>query len=272
MKITFWKIAAELALAVLLLGGGAQAQERKPPAHRTWQRAVVALPSQPKGGVLGRMGEKRVRDALAALPAGSRFPAVLYLHGCSGMSPENFDYLHLLTEEGFAVVAPDSFARPGRPETCDPKLHAGIPGAPQREAVEMRQEEIRYARGRMGKLKWVDKNNLFLMGHSQGGGAAAAYSGGGFRGLILTGALCPFGLNAPPGTPVLALYSENDPWLHGRDPRSCEAKAAERGRPIEFHLFPGGFHNQAKNPEARELIRAFLKRRTLASAKGGRTP
>ncbi|MBI3128570.1 MAG: alpha/beta fold hydrolase [Candidatus Tectomicrobia bacterium] len=256
--------AAALALAVLILGGGAWAEELH--IHYPWREAVVVVPA-PEGFILGRMNEKLVLDRLSRLPAGKKFPAVLYLHGCSGVAPENFDYIHLLAGEGYAVVAPDSFARPDRPETCDPKRYAGVLGAPQAEVNRMRREEIQESLEHLRRLPWVDQRNIFLMGHSQGGGAASSYSGGGFRGVILSGSLCPSGLNAPAGTPVLALYSKRDPWLQGRDPRSCEARGKERGLPIEFHLFPGNFHNQAKNPQARELILDFLRRHTEPSAR-----
>ncbi|MEK6709116.1 MAG: alpha/beta fold hydrolase [Nitrospinota bacterium] len=259
--------AAGLALTVLLFAGGVLAAgpgapeaPKVPEVEITWRRAHVLLPLAKDRLAGGRMDEALIRGELAALPAGKKFPAVLYLHGCSGLTPGNFDYMQLLADAGYAVVAPDSFARPGRPKTCDPPLHRGIPGAPFREVSAMRQEEIRFAFDRIREVAWVDQRNVFLMGHSQGGSAAAAYPNRGFRGVIVSGSVCQLGLNAPEGTPVLSVYSEDDPWRNKLSARGCEERAAERGRPIGFHLFEGDAHNLAGNARARGLILDFLGR------------
>jgi dienelactone hydrolase len=78
-------------------------------------------------------------------------------------------YIGLLAGAGYAVLIPDSFARKGRLKSGDPKRHRGIAGAPFKRIMEMRLEEIRYATEQAGRFPWVDKENLFLMGHSQGG-------------------------------------------------------------------------------------------------------
>jgi dienelactone hydrolase len=251
-------VLAALALAAPLLAGEAPAAGAQ--VRITWERAYVLLPVAADRLVGGRMDEAFVREELAALPAGRKLPAVLYLHGCSGLAPGNFDYMHLLAGEGYAVLAPDSFARPGRPKTCDPRRHRGIPGAPFARVAAMRQEEIRYGLERMRGLAWVDAERLFLMGHSQGGAAVAAFPNPGFRGVIISGSTCQYGLNAPEGTPVLAVYSEKDPWLRNRSPRGCGEWGFVYQRPIEFHLFPGSAHNLAGDARARALIRGFLRR------------
>jgi len=178
------------------------------------------------------------------------------------MGAANWAYMQLLARSGYAVLAPDSFARRDRPSTCDPRRHSGIPGAPFRRVAEMRQEEIRHAARRLAELPWVDRENLFLMGHSQGGSAAAAYEGADFKARVITGSICQLGLRAPPAAPVISLYSERDPWLRGRSPRGCEERARGRGIPIEFHLFPGSDHNLAHDAEAQRLILDFLARHT----------
>lgn len=252
---------AALALAAPLLAGGALAAG--PEVRITWERAYVMLPVAKDRLVGGRMDEPLIREELAGLPPGKKFRAVLFMHGCAGLSPGNFDYMHLLAGEGYAVIAPDSFARPGRPKTCDPRRHRGIPGAPHARVTAMRQEEIQHGLERTRGLAWVDAENLFLMGHSQGGSAAAAFPNRGFRGVIISGSTCQYGLNAPEGTPVLSIYSEKDPWLRNRSPRGCEEWKWARGFPIEFHLFPGSAHSLAGNARARALIRGFLERHAL---------
>jgi len=258
------RLGSALALAALLLMEAvpARAADWREEARVAWERAYVMLPVARDRLIGGRMGDALVREELAGLDPGRRLPAVLYIHGCSGLVPGNFDYMNLLAEAGHAVIAPDSFARPGRPKTCDPRRHRGIPGAPFARVAAMRQEEIAYSQERLRDLAWVDHERVFLMGHSQGGGAAAAYPNGGFRGVIVSGSTCQYGMNAPEGTPLLALYSENDPWRGRRSPRGCADWGRVYNRPIEFHLFPGDAHNLAGDARARALILDFLKRRS----------
>ena len=126
-------------------------------------------------------------------------------------------------------------------------------------------EEIRHAQERIRGLAWVDQRNVFLMGHSQGGAAVAAYPNRGFNGVIVSGSTCQYGLNAPEGTPVLSVYSESDPWRNKRSARGCGEWGTVYQRPVEFHLFPGNAHNLAGNEKARGLIRDFLRKHSIPS-------
>jgi dienelactone hydrolase len=171
-------------------------------------------------------------------------------------------YIGLLAGAGYAVLIPDSFARKGRLKSGDPKRHRGIAGAPFKRIMEMRLEEIRYATEQAGRFPWVDKENLFLMGHSQGG-AAARYSGANLKAHIISGSICRGGLRVPAGTPILSIYSENDSWLRGRFPNGCWEEASKRRRSIEFHFSPGDAHNLSRNRRARFLILDFMERQRL---------
>jgi dienelactone hydrolase len=254
-----------------LAGSSPTTEDPETEVRRTWEAAEVLLDLGGERLLAGRMSEGWLREALSGIPAGKKFPTVIYLHGCSGMGPADFDYMTPLARAGYAVIAPRSFARRDRPETCDPRRFAAVPGAPHRRVRGMRQEEILYASRRARELPWVERENFFLMGHSQGGSAAAAYAGEEFRARVISGSTCNLGVNAPAPVALLAIYSENDPWLRGGlFPRGCEERARGRRTPLEFHLFPGRAHSLAGHPRARELILAFLKRHTLSSAAGGR--
>lgn len=235
----------------------------------TWERGYIRIDLKDEGLIAGRLDNPILREGMARLLKGKKLPTAVYAHGCSGLvryrniMGGHRRYIRLLAGAGFAVLIPDSFARKGRPQSCDPKRHRGIPGAPYRRIMEMRLEEIHYAAEQAGRFSWVDKENLFLMGHSQGGTAAARYSGLEFRAHIVSGSICRGGLRVPSGTPVLSIYSKNDPWLRGRSPDGCRNEARKRGRPIEFHLFPGDAHNLSKNGRARSLILDFLERHRI---------
>lgn len=230
-------------------------------ARRTFDAAYVMI--EVEGALIeGGMSDGFVRGKLAKLK--KKRPTVIFSHGCAGLGRGNLRYMRLLAQAGYAVIAPDSFARRYRPETCDPSRHRGIKGAPHRRVNQMRQEEIHHAVYRVRRIHWADKKNLFLMGQSQGGGAAAAYEGNEFSAHVITGSTCWRGVWMPLGTPALALYSKDDPWRRGRPADSCLRKARERGVSMEFHLFEGRAHNLSRNERARRLILDFLNRHRRA--------
>ncbi|MCY3825525.1 MAG: dienelactone hydrolase family protein [Nitrospinae bacterium] len=208
------------------------------------------------------MSDEFVQRKLAGLE--KKRSTVVFAHGCRGLGRGNLRYMRLLAEEGYAVIAPDSFARRYRPETCDPSRRRGIKGAPHRRVNQMRQEEIHHADYRLRRIRWVDRKNLFLMGHSQGGTAVAAYEGDGFKAHVISGSVCWRGVRSPRETPILALYSEDDPWRRNRPADSCLRRARRRGVNMEFHLFEGRAHNLSRNKRARRLILDFLNRHRRA--------
>lgn len=232
----------------------------------TWRQARVALPQTLTAGNETRQGTRddaAVATALANVPAGRKVPTVLYLHGCSGFGNSGKVNVALLVEAGYAVIAPDSFARPGRPATCDPKQSAVIVSREVAAQVHrMRLAEVRYAMERIGEFPWVDRDKLFLFGHSQGATAAAAYVGQGFRARVVTGTRCTQGIGARADEPVLAVFSTDDPWFKDPTVRNCWER--RRGRDIEAHEFPGKTHLMANIPEARFAILEFLERHGTA--------
>ena len=227
----------------------------------TWLNAKVRIPgsvfAKDVPDVSGRLDSEFVRTRLAAIPPGKRIPTVLLFHGCKGYNRATRRYSRLLASLDYAVILPDSFARTYRPQTCDPKRKRRIRGAPIRLVLGMRLSEIRYAAAKVRELSWVDGNNIYLMGHSQGGFAAAAYSGGEFRGRILSGTSCPRGIAAPAEEPVLALYSLADPWLRGTLKGTCARWTEDRKNMVVME-FPGIRHDVSVYPETKQAIRRFL--------------
>jgi dienelactone hydrolase len=191
-------------------------------------------------------------------------PVVIYLHGCTGINPDHDtlwgDFIKGL---GYIAVLPDSMARPGRIPNCDPKKMRG--GAfPQAHA--MRMEEIRYALEQVQKSDWADTNNVFLMGDSEGGQAAARDTLGDFRGIIISGWTCTNsarpdfdGIFAPLETPILTLEWDHDAWREGTPQQgSCANKFGERKKARQV-LFSGTQHFTYDQWEARDADAQFLK-------------
>ncbi|MDP6709593.1 MAG: hypothetical protein QF893_24915, partial [Alphaproteobacteria bacterium] len=130
------------------------------------------------------MNDKALAAYLGAA-RGAKFPTVLYLHGCAGL--DGLTPLRAMARRGFAVVAPDSFARRFRPRQCDP---ATLRGGRNVYVFDFRAAEISYAVHRFRRLPWVDKQRLFMLGVSEGGLAVAQYRGDEFRARAITEWTC----------------------------------------------------------------------------------
>jgi dienelactone hydrolase len=236
---------------------------------RTFDRATVVLPRAGEAPLVARMGDRQLSAAVRELPASVRLPVVLYMHGCTGL--EDLDPLSALARAGFAVVAPDSFARRFRPLQCRPSQRTGGENI---FVFDFRLTEISYALHRLGQLDWVDRDRLFLVGTSEGGLAAALYRGDDFRARVITqwtchGAPLVRGLAAPPDEPVLAIVRANDPWYDpSRTPRQrgdCGAFMGERPRSRSVVLAEGNGHDVYRAPGVMQAILEFLANETNPS-------
>lgn len=212
----------------------------------TWAEARVYLP----------------RTRLYVKPADvtviEKLPTVVFLHGCTGITAADVRWARTLTSAGYAVVTLNSFARAYRWANCDPKTHLG--GAFPAAAI-MRQEEIEHALKNLRAVRWVDKGNLFLMGHSEGGGAVARWEGGEFKGHIISGNRCNRGLFAPSAVPVLVIGFVHDPW-DGNYRRTCAARFSGRESASEL-LLPGSGHDTSISHDAQQAVLDFLRAHTV---------
>jgi len=180
---------------------------------RTFDEAMVVLPRQ-KGlePLVGKLSSTAIKDHLADLPANWRFSTIVYMHGCTGHG--SLTPLLNFAMAGFAVIAPNSFARRFRPLQCRPSEQKGGDNI---FVFDFRLVEISYALQRMAALPWINNDRLYLVGTSEGGVAAALYRGEEFRSRVIAQWTChglPFvrGLAAPPGEAVMAIVRSDDPW------------------------------------------------------------
>ena len=228
--------------------------------ERTWERAYFYIPADANpignGVIGGRRDLGSVRLALDALAKGQPRPVVVYLHGCGGFGNSGKTNAGMLADAGFVVIAPDSFARPKRVKTCDGKSHSRAgPKGIYKHVIAWRHEELERALQGMKAFSWVDWNNLFLFGHSQGSNAVASYPGAVFKGRIMSGTRCSTGYHGPADEPALAVYSENDPWRKGR-PIKCLDYVGRTG--MQVMGLAGNLHVVARDPEARARMLAFF--------------
>ena len=184
--------------------------------ERAWQAALVRIPKS--GGdyistTIAKLGEG------GALPEGV-WPTVIYMQGCTGIWPGTKARINFLARNGYAAIAPASFARLKYPRSC---RAATFEGGMYRPTLRMRQYDAGYAIAKAKTLPWVDESNVFLMGLSQGGITTATFASSrpehSLGARIIEGWTCHAGwseykgVNAPDTEPVLALVGAKDPWF-----------------------------------------------------------
>ena len=149
---------------------------------------------------------------------------VIFAHGCSGTVSITHNRIDFLVDNGYVVIAPQSFARKKYARSCDPMIHRG---GMYREILSMRHEDIRHVVRNVRRFDWVNTGQVILMGHSEGGIIAATYVSNSKDDYvdmrIIEGWTCrsqgPYGwfeyhgLKSKKETPVLALVSKLDPWF-----------------------------------------------------------
>lgn len=215
----------------------------------SWDKAQVYVPGSGKAVTADKVK--------VAKPA----TVVIYMHGCAGLNSESTSWGEYLSSLGYIVVQPDSFAWRNE-SNCDtktkkfglfPKAHA------------MRQQEIKYALEEIRKSPWADRNNIFLMGFSEGGTAAARTKLAGFSGVIITGWRCTNtknpnfdGIFAPKETPILTVEWSKDDWQNDATKGSCSDKFSDRPKATQL-LLPGNGHAVFEQAKAREAVAQFIK-------------
>jgi dienelactone hydrolase len=202
---------------------------------------------------------------LKKIPEGEKFPTVIYMHGCNGFWPGTDRRVDFLASLKFAVIAPDSFAREKAPTSCDVSKHkAGM----YRPTLIMRQNEAAYAIRQARKLPWVDGQNIFLMGLSQGGIATATFRGEPVSARVIEGWGCHagwpeyHGLNAPQTEPVLSLVADKDPWFRSPELQGdCgEFMMNNASRSVVFKSGSLSYrHELLEYPKAKDVVRQFLE-------------
>ena len=159
-----------------------------------------------------------------------RIPTVLYMHGSSGLYTGDTYRRYIVEDVGALFFAPNSFKIKDRPTYKSPTKHKKY-----LKVHKIRQAEIQYASYKLSRLDFVDSDNLFLMGNSEGGLAAAIYKCKQFKGRIITAFSCEssyfyenFKLGSQKEEPFLNIIGTHDQFF---------AKKSELNKkyPVEGH-------------------------------------
>jgi dienelactone hydrolase len=206
-------------------------------------------------------------DAWLALPdTTDPAPAIVFLHGCSGLTfmqavlPIYDAWTRILNDAGFAVLQIDSAGSRGIRNSCGPGESRATM---YRERPGDAYASLSYLQGRPG----IDPERIYLMGWSQGGGIALltmntesigrpdrppAHD---FRGAIAFYPgkcarqfhVSPF-TTVEPGTwttigPILVLQGGRDTWTPAAPCVTFVRELQARGEPVDIIVYPDAVHS-----------------------------
>lgn len=196
------------------------------------------------------LGEDLALEIHAPAGAGPN-PAVLLLHGCSGLTERVAAGLRAhaeaLVAEGYLAVIADSFTRRNKAggRVCESLGELNL-------ARYYRTKDAFAVRDYLSGRADVDPAAIFLIGQSNGGSVALIAAmrktvekeGGGrpFAGIVAYYPWCG-ALDRYPelDSPLLVLGAERDDWV---PPEGCVTRAADAtGAAMQVHVYPGALHS-----------------------------
>ena len=209
--------------------------------ERTWNEARVYVP--------GASRHSFVKDYVAQ----QKFPVVLYMHGCSGISDVNdAPWAKLLSENGFLVIMPNSFARSNKTSFCDPSIWRK---SDINDAL-FRVDELGHALSMLRSTEWSD-GNIFIMGHSQGAWAAANTPISEVNAVVFSSLMsCTRRVVVHQSVPMLRIGYTHDPW---DDKPVLECPIQQSNLNLTQEIVRGRDHETYRSRSLRKVVLEFLK-------------
>jgi len=194
-------------------------------------------------------------EAYLSKPQGSGpFPAIVYLHGCGGLSKSKRDAIAgLMTGWGYVTLAVDSFATRGLKHSCDNLLSA-------------REGDALAALRHLSAQSFVDPQRIAVVGSSQGAIIAlqlvstrpnffAVPDDLKFRAAVAYYPDCSFATDQLT-LPTIILIGELDDWTPAAHCERLMTRRAGKGAPVRLVVYPG-VHHSFDNPNWGDGLRAF---------------
>jgi len=234
--------------------------------YNTWNRAFVGFPRKSFSIDADFFGG--MEDAGALNASASKLPVVIHAHGSGPFADHVFQ--KSITAAGYLFIAPNSHATQDRPTHDIP-----LSSTETYEAIhDIRQAEISYAVEKVLAFPFVDKDNIFLLGSSEGGLATARYPGSEFKGRVVMGWTCEAGyftdrpqIGAHPKDPFLNIVGYHDEYfgveatasagrnITGNCSRVLALGGFENSKVI---IYPDGPHNNRNNQYIVSDVISFL--------------
>jgi len=180
-----------------------------------------------------------------------KYPAVILMHGCSGIIAEVKrgldEHAKYLVSRGFATLTLDSFGPRGKDNSvvCSSTKE-------QHAALYYRQFDAYHALLYLRGQPYIDSRNIFLMGQSHGGSVALSAAAGPyptifasnprFRGIVAYYPWCGAVPTWPRKivSPLLVFGAEKDDWL---SPKDCvSAKKNVNGAEYDVVVYEDAHH------------------------------
>jgi len=224
------------------------------------QLVVFEGASQPLGSLQQRLARERgeiskdvpgdrLQGFLAKPPGNGPFPAIIGLHGCSGLREAVArSAADRFVSWGYVALMVDSFTTRGIDHACTPEKYAA-----QANSVAKRTFDAYGALLFLARQSFVDPRHVAVVGNSQGGMVTLSVaeartfeffinpSNLAFRAAVALYPPC-LGAGARPGIPTLILIGELDDWTPAKDCARLIARWGGSHPPVELVTYPGAYH------------------------------
>jgi dienelactone hydrolase len=194
-----------------------------------------------RGETLANQPDVPIEGYLSKPDGSGPFPAVVYLHGCSGLSENTRNRIGgLMRGWGYVSLAVDSFSTRSIKDSCD-------------QMMPFRQADALGALLYLSKLSFIDPKRIAVVGSSQGGMTALKLASTHsvnlfaipdelkFRAAVAYYPLCGFATEQLT-IPTIVLIGELDDWSSAKDCERWMERRAGKGAPVKLVLYAGAYH------------------------------
>lgn len=210
---------------------------------RPWKKRLIAS-LLATGVAMAHAAEPSYLQGLTlpAAPASPPYPAVLLLHGCSGIEANIPMWQAFLGSQGYASAAVESFRRRNVLEIC-----TNFSRVPMHE----RLRDVYAGLAELTTRPDIDRKKVVVMGFSNGAVAVLsaltaqvnsllAPDSPRFRAGIALYPDCSLYQGAPMVAPILTLIGSADDWTPASH---CERMATASGKGFQTIVYPGAHHS-----------------------------
>lgn len=238
-KAARWPVLA--AFACLLLAAGFA------PSTAKAQTAVKFDATRDHSGK-----DVKLRGKLFRPEGAGPFPAVVLMHGCGGWQPAVTyalqNHAKFLTRHGYVVLSVDSFGPRGNGGGKVCESYKAL-----RDARSYRSYDAFDALKYLQSLDYVNGDNVFMMGQSNGGSVAIKVAQAnapkrygkaekGFRGVVSYYPWCGTfgGSSVELSAPLMVFGGARDDWV---PPKGCKKVRAKGDNGLEVKIYPNAPHS-----------------------------